>query len=111
MPLNDEVRLRHLVEAARKAVSYAADRSRADLDDDELLRLALTKLVETVGEAAKHISDDFRESRPGGALVGGFADARPAHSPLLRHQPRRTLEHSDRRPAQVIGDSAGSSNH
>ena len=44
MPLNDEVRLRHLVEAARKAVSYAAGRSRADLDDDELLRLALTKL-------------------------------------------------------------------
>ncbi len=64
MPLNDEVRVRHLVEAASKAVSYAAGRSRADLDDDELLRLALTKLVEIVGEAAKHISDDLRKSRP-----------------------------------------------
>jgi uncharacterized protein with HEPN domain len=51
MPPDDEVRVRHLVEAASKAVSYAAGRSRADLDDDELLRLALTKLVEIVGEA------------------------------------------------------------
>ncbi len=53
MPLDDEVRVHHLVEAASKAVSYAAGRSRSDLDDDELLRLALTKLVEIAGEAAK----------------------------------------------------------
>ena len=64
MPLDDEVRIRHLVEAASKAVSYAAGRSRADLDDDELLRLALTKLVEIVGKAAKHISAHLREARP-----------------------------------------------
>jgi uncharacterized protein with HEPN domain len=53
---DDEIRLRHLTEAASKAVGYCADRQRADLDSDELLRLALTKLVEIVGEAAKHIS-------------------------------------------------------
>jgi uncharacterized protein with HEPN domain len=64
MPLDDEVRVRHLVEAASKAMSYAAGRSRADLDDDELLRLALTKLVEVVGEAVKHVSNDLRESHP-----------------------------------------------
>jgi uncharacterized protein with HEPN domain len=64
IPLDDEVRVPHLVEAASKAVSYASGRSRADLDDDELLRLALTKLVEIVGEAAKYISDDLRKSRP-----------------------------------------------
>ncbi|MGH3813520.1 MAG: HepT-like ribonuclease domain-containing protein, partial [Pseudonocardiaceae bacterium] len=64
MPPDDEVRVRHLVEAASKAVSYAAARSRHDLDDDELLRLALTKLVEIVGEAAKHVSNDLRESHP-----------------------------------------------
>lgn len=59
MPPDDEIRVRHLVEAASKAVSYAAGRSRADLDDDELLRLVLTKLVEIVGEAAKHVSHDL----------------------------------------------------
>jgi uncharacterized protein with HEPN domain len=34
------------------------------LDDDELRRLALTKLVEIVGEAAKHVSPELRESCP-----------------------------------------------
>ncbi|MGH4007125.1 MAG: HepT-like ribonuclease domain-containing protein [Pseudonocardiaceae bacterium] len=64
MPPNDEVRVRHLVEAASKAVFYAAGRSRDDLDDDEMLRLALTKLVEIVGEAAKQVSHDLRKSHP-----------------------------------------------
>jgi uncharacterized protein with HEPN domain len=60
----DETRLRHLVAAAEKAVSYAAQRSREDLDTDELLRLALTKLVEIVGEAAKQISQHTRDEYP-----------------------------------------------
>ncbi len=60
----DQVRVSHLLEAANKAVSYSAGRCRADLDDDELLRLALTKLVEIVGEAAKHLSRELRESTP-----------------------------------------------
>jgi uncharacterized protein with HEPN domain len=61
----DRVRLRHLAEAAAKAVAYSANRSRTDLDDDELLRLALTKLVEIVGEAAKHVSPELRAAHPG----------------------------------------------
>jgi uncharacterized protein with HEPN domain len=60
----DDIRLRHLTTAAEKAVSYAAERSREDLDSDELLRLALTKLVEIVGEAAKQISDRTRDKYP-----------------------------------------------
>jgi uncharacterized protein with HEPN domain len=48
MPPEDEVRVRHLIEATNKAVAYAAGRSREDPDDDKLLRLALTKLVEIV---------------------------------------------------------------
>ena len=50
IPPDDEVRGRHLIEAASKAVAYAAGRSRDDLDDDELLRLALTKLIEIVAK-------------------------------------------------------------
>ena len=37
---DDRARLRHLAEAATKAVTYSADRQRGDLDRDELLRLA-----------------------------------------------------------------------
>jgi uncharacterized protein with HEPN domain len=42
----------------------ARGKQRADLDDDELLRLALTKLVEIVGEAAKHVSPEARVALP-----------------------------------------------
>lgn len=52
MRREDDARLWHLVEAAEKVVAYSRDKQRAWLDEDELLRLALTKLVEIVGEAA-----------------------------------------------------------
>jgi len=55
-PPEDVVRLRHLRDAAEKAIAYTGGRTRRDLDEDELLRLALTKLVEIVGEAAKQVS-------------------------------------------------------
>lgn len=63
-PPDDLVRLRHLREAAEKAIEFSADRTRASLDDDELLRLGLTKLVEIVGEAAKQVSDATRARHP-----------------------------------------------
>ncbi len=44
-PPEDLVRLRHLRDAAEKAVAYSAAKRRTDLDDDELLRLGLTKLL------------------------------------------------------------------
>jgi uncharacterized protein with HEPN domain len=61
---DDQTRLSHLIEAAEKAIAFASGRSRRDLESDELLRLALTKLVEIVGEAAKQVSDETRTSHP-----------------------------------------------
>lgn len=52
-PENDHVRLAHMHEAATRAVVFSVGRSREDLDHDDMLVLALTKLVEIVGEAAK----------------------------------------------------------
>ena len=40
-------------DAAESAASFIGGRARGDLESDEMLRLALTKLVEIVGEAAK----------------------------------------------------------
>lgn len=60
----DQIRLRHLTEVASKAVGYCNGRQRTDLDNDELLRLAVTKLVEIVGEAAKHISPELQAATP-----------------------------------------------
>lgn len=61
---DDANRIRHLAEAATKAIAYSSGKKRSDLDDDELLRLALTKLVEIVGEAAKHVSPETRAATP-----------------------------------------------
>jgi uncharacterized protein with HEPN domain len=61
---DDQIRLRHLREAAGKAIEFSTGKQRHDLDDDELLRLALTKLVEIVGEAAKTISPEGRTTMP-----------------------------------------------
>ncbi len=63
-PPEDVVRLRHLRDAAEKAIAYTGGRTRRDLDEDELLRLALTKLVEIVGEAAKQVSSATQAEHP-----------------------------------------------
>ena len=63
-PPEDVNRLRHLREAASKAIDFSQGKTRSDLDDDELLRLALTKLVEIVGEAAKQVSAETRAGHP-----------------------------------------------
>lgn len=53
-----------MLEAAQKAVEFARDRTRADLDSDEMFALAMVRLLEIVGEAAKGVSADFRRRCP-----------------------------------------------
>jgi uncharacterized protein with HEPN domain len=60
----DSLRIQHLIEAAEKAVAFTTGRSRSALDEDELLCLALTKLIEIVGEAAKQVSEPTRRAHP-----------------------------------------------
>ena len=61
----DEIRLRHMVEASQKAVHFINGRGRDDLDADEMLGMALVRLLEIVGEAAKNVTDERRSSAPG----------------------------------------------
>ncbi|MBI4341950.1 MAG: DUF86 domain-containing protein [Candidatus Omnitrophica bacterium] len=61
----DEVRLRHMLEAARKAVQLAQGRTREALEADETLTLALTRLLEILGEAAKGISEEAKRRTSG----------------------------------------------
>lgn len=64
MQPEDEVRIRHLIDAARTAAHFVEGRERPDLDTNEMLRLALTKLVEIVGEAAKQVTPSGRAELP-----------------------------------------------
>jgi uncharacterized protein with HEPN domain len=61
----DVLRLVHMREAAHKALYFSHKKNRADLDQDELLQLALIRLLEIVGEAAGRVSQETREELPG----------------------------------------------
>ncbi len=60
----DEVRLRHMLDAAREALSFVQGRSRPDLDDNRMPVLSLVKEVEIIGEAAYRISELTRRDLP-----------------------------------------------
>jgi len=64
MPPDDQVRLRHMLDAARDAQSFAKGVSRQDLDQNRQLTLAVVKSMEIIGEAANRISNEVREQFP-----------------------------------------------
>ena len=53
-----------MLDYARKAVRLASGRTRGDLDADELFGLAMTRLLEVIGEAAARVSPATREHHP-----------------------------------------------
>ena len=65
MPRRDpKVRLLHMRDYAQKAVAMIESQTREDLDRDEKLQLALTHLVELVGEAANHVAPELQARYP-----------------------------------------------
>jgi uncharacterized protein with HEPN domain len=61
---DDLVRLRHMLDAARKAMTLAAGKTRAQVGADEIGQLALARLLEIVGEAAGKVSMEYRTAHP-----------------------------------------------
>ena len=57
MSPDDQWRIGHMVEAAEQALTFVTNRDRSDLDSDVMLRLALTRPVEIIGEAAAQVTD------------------------------------------------------
>ena len=64
MRSEDRIRLQHMLDAAREAVSFAAGRTRKDLDGDRKLVLAVVKCVEIIGETAGQVSPDGQSEAP-----------------------------------------------
>lgn len=111
MPRPDDLtRLRHILDAAEKAGRFVSGRSRRDLDSDEMLSLALVRLLEVVGEAASGISPGLRRKYPDlpwpqmtamrNRLIHGYFDVNPEliwntvteELPLLVSRIRKALE-------------------
>lgn len=64
MQSTDLVRMRHMLDAAREAVSFIAGKNRQDLDANRMLTLSLVKDVEILGEAASKVSEEGKRVSP-----------------------------------------------
>ena len=53
---DDTVPMRHMLDYARETVAMVRGRSRGDVDTDRMLQLALTRLLEMIGEAANRVT-------------------------------------------------------
>jgi len=59
-----DVRLRHMPDHAREAVTMTRGSARTDLDIDRRLNLSLVRLLEIVGEAAARVPSEQRILHP-----------------------------------------------
>ncbi len=64
MPKDDLVYIGHMLDTARKARRLVEGKQREDFDKEETLRLALAHLEQIVGEAARRVSQEFRDHHP-----------------------------------------------
>ena len=58
------IALRQIMVHAKEAVEICQGKSREDLDTDRLLNLALTRLLEIVGEAANRVPEEVQAQYP-----------------------------------------------
>lgn len=61
---DNRVYVGHMIDMANKAVNFVEGMGREDFDNNELLRLSLTHLLQVLGEAARQVSPDFRSAYP-----------------------------------------------
>ena len=64
MQKDDLVRLHHMLDAAREAILFAQNKTRASLDANRMLTLAIIKDIEIIGEAASKVTKECREQLP-----------------------------------------------
>jgi len=60
----DQLRLRHMLDAAEKIVAFTRGLSATDFHADEKLQLAVVRLLEIAGEAANGLSEELKDDHP-----------------------------------------------
>lgn len=58
------VPMRHMLDHGRRAAGLVEGKRREDVEQDEVLFLALTRLLEILGEAAGRVPEDVRNRYP-----------------------------------------------
>ena len=61
---DDATRLRHMLDHARELAAFTRGKSVGDLERDRILELAVTRLLEVIGEAARRVSEPMRVAHP-----------------------------------------------
>lgn len=64
MRKDDEIRLRHMRDAAQEALAFSRDRSRSDLENDRMLEHSLVRCIEIIGEAASQVTKETQRQLP-----------------------------------------------
>ena len=64
VPKDDRVYLWDMLTAARAVVDFTHKRTLVEYESDLLLRSAVERQIEIIGEAARRISKEFQESHP-----------------------------------------------
>ncbi len=63
-PHDPKVTMRQMLTHAQEAQTLSQGKQRANLDHDRLLELALTRLLEIIGEAANWVPPDIQVQYP-----------------------------------------------
>ena len=61
---DDEIPIKHILEAAEKSVDFLSDQTREKFEADEKLSLSTIRLLEIVGEAANQVSEKYMKTHP-----------------------------------------------
>lgn len=61
MRKDDLIRIRHMLDSAKEALSFAMNKGRRDLESDRMLVLSIVKSIEIAGEAASKVTQETRE--------------------------------------------------
>ncbi len=64
MNKDDEIRLKHMLDAAREAEGFVIGLERTALDTNRMLVLAVIKDLEIIGEAASKVSNECQTQYP-----------------------------------------------
>lgn len=64
MKKDDAVYLGHIIDLGDKISQRVKGKSRDNFDSNEDLRIVLTHLVQTIGEAARRVSPAFQKDHP-----------------------------------------------
>ncbi len=64
-----------MIDTSNKAINFVQNINREDFDRDEKLRLAVTHLLQIIGEASRRISPEFRATHS--QIPNDLSDRRP----------------------------------